>query len=133
MEGWFGCAMPLSGAEGPDAGDQGPTGFAGGTERRNVPGVSTSARNPQCPLRLGDHCSLCVPGATGPADCPTVALVMSDPELRERLAELRREHLSGCASTARRPGVRLGVQGEPRCDEASSTRTVRELSERPPI
>ncbi len=32
-------------------------------------------------------------GATGPADCSLVALVMSDPDLRERLAELRREYL----------------------------------------
>lgn len=45
----------------------------------------------RCPLRPGDMCSLCVPGATGPADCPTVAEVMRDPALRERLAELRRE------------------------------------------
>ena len=44
----------------------------------------------RCPLRPGDMCSLCVPGATGPADCPTVAEVMRDPALRERLAELRR-------------------------------------------
>ena len=36
-------------------------------------------------------CSPCVPAATGPADCPTVAEVMRDPALRERLAELARE------------------------------------------
>ncbi|GIM66007.1 hypothetical protein Pve01_87320 [Planomonospora venezuelensis] len=47
----------------------------------------------RCPLRPGDMCSLCVPGATGPQDCPTVAEVMRDPALRERLAELRREAL----------------------------------------
>ena len=46
---------------------------------------------PQCPVRTGDACSLCVPGATGPQDCPLVAMVMDDPDLRERLAELRRE------------------------------------------
>ena len=45
----------------------------------------------KCPERPGDACSLCVPGATGPEDCPLVALVMDDPELRARLAELRRE------------------------------------------
>ncbi|MDT0182898.1 hypothetical protein Q9S36_22220 [Microbacterium sp. ARD31] len=45
----------------------------------------------RCPLRPGDFCSLCVPGATGPQDCPTVAEVMRDPDLRDRLAELRRE------------------------------------------
>src|SRR4051794_1111511 len=36
----------------------------------------------RCPLRPHDHCTLCVPGATGPQDCPAVYLVMSDPELR---------------------------------------------------
>lgn len=46
---------------------------------------------PQCPIRLGEPCSLCEPGATGPQDCGLVWLVMTDPELRERLAELRRE------------------------------------------
>ena len=45
-----------------------------------------------CPLRPGDRCTLCVPGATGPEDCPTVAMVMADPELRERLRELQAEH-----------------------------------------
>ena len=40
--------------------------------------------DPPCPLRTGDTCSLCVPGATGPADCGLVYLVMSDPDLREQ-------------------------------------------------
>ena len=53
-----------------------------------------SAPNAMCPLRPGDACTLCVPGATGPQDCPTVAAVMRDPDLRARLAELRREHLA---------------------------------------
>ncbi len=44
----------------------------------------------QCPIRLGEPCTLCVPGATGPHDCGLVALVMSDPDLREQLGELRR-------------------------------------------
>lgn len=47
-------------------------------------------RDARCPLRAGEPCTLCVPGATGPNDCPTVYLVMSDPELRERLREFRR-------------------------------------------
>jgi len=47
-----------------------------------------------CPIRLGDACSLCVPGATGQENCALVAEVMRDPELRERLAELRRETLT---------------------------------------
>ncbi|MFZ2016840.1 MAG: DUF6767 domain-containing protein [Nocardioides sp.] len=44
---------------------------------------------PKCPLRQGDDCTLCEPGATGPEDCPTVYLVMSDPDLRSRWVELR--------------------------------------------
>ncbi|WP_028636183.1 DUF6767 domain-containing protein [Nocardioides sp. URHA0032] len=44
-----------------------------------------------CPVRPGDPCSLCVPGATGPEDCPLVAEVMRDAELRARLADLRRD------------------------------------------
>ena len=47
-----------------------------------------------CPIRLGESCSLCVPGATGPEDCALVAEVMRDPELRARLAELRREYVA---------------------------------------
>ena len=50
------------------------------------------APNAMCPLRPGDHCTLCVPGATGPADCPTVAMVMADPDLRARLRELQAAH-----------------------------------------
>ena len=53
------------------------------------------APDAMCPLRPGDMCTLCVPGATGPQDCPTVAEVMRDPDLRARLAELRAEHLAG--------------------------------------
>lgn len=44
---------------------------------------------PRCPIRLGEPCGLCVPGVTGPQDCGLVYLVQSDPELRERLRELR--------------------------------------------
>ncbi|TIC88446.1 hypothetical protein E8D34_05880 [Nocardioides sp. GY 10113] len=53
---------------------------------------------PQCPIRLGEPCTLCSPGATGPQDCGLVWLVMDDPDLRERLAELRRERAA--ATTA---------------------------------
>jgi hypothetical protein len=44
----------------------------------------------RCPIRPGDACSLCQPGATGPKDCGLVYLVMSDPELREELNRVRR-------------------------------------------
>ncbi len=40
---------------------------------------------PMCPLRPGEPCSLCFPGATGPKDCGLVYLAMDDPELREEL------------------------------------------------
>ncbi|NLE97381.1 MAG: hypothetical protein GX596_05255 [Propionibacterium sp.] len=46
---------------------------------------------PRCPLRPGDPCTLCVPGATGPQDCQTVRFVMEDPELREMLQAKRAE------------------------------------------
>ena len=47
---------------------------------------------PRCPIRVGEYCTLCVPGATGPHDCGLVYLVMDDDELREALAENRRAH-----------------------------------------
>jgi len=43
----------------------------------------------KCPIRPGDPCSLCVPGASGPQDCGLVYLVMSDPDLRDRLRQIR--------------------------------------------
>ncbi|GAA1711895.1 DUF6767 domain-containing protein [Propioniferax innocua] len=46
---------------------------------------------PKCPVRPGDPCSLCYPGATGPQDCGLVWLVRQDPELVERLNEIRAE------------------------------------------
>jgi hypothetical protein len=51
------------------------------------------ARTPQpkCPIRIGEPCSLCFPGAEGPQDCGLVYLVQSDPEWHEQLAEKRRE------------------------------------------
>lgn len=46
---------------------------------------------PKCPIRVGDPCSLCFPGASGPQDCGLVYLVQSDPEWREQLAVKRGE------------------------------------------
>ena len=48
---------------------------------------------PTCPLRSGDDCRLCVPGATGPENCGLSYLVFTDVELREQL--LRRQHDEG--------------------------------------
>lgn len=47
---------------------------------------------PRCPVRPGESCTLCNPGASGPQDCPTVYAVMTDSELRARLEELRSQH-----------------------------------------
>lgn len=46
---------------------------------------------PQCPIRVGEPCTLCVPGATGPQDCGLVWLVQDDPEMRAELARRRTE------------------------------------------
>lgn len=43
-----------------------------------------------CPLREGFDCNLCHPEAkTGPQDCPTVAFVMEDDDMRRELAQRR--------------------------------------------
>ncbi len=48
-----------------------------------------TAPMPACPIRDGDPCSQCVPGAEGPADCGLVWLVMTDPEMREEWGRRR--------------------------------------------
>jgi len=48
-----------------------------------------SARMPACPIRDGEPCTLCVPGASGPQDCGLVWLVMSDEEMREEWGRRR--------------------------------------------
>ena len=45
----------------------------------------THTAEPQCPIRIGDPCSLCHPGASDPQSCGLVYLVMSDPGLRDEL------------------------------------------------
>ena len=46
-----------------------------------------------CPLRPGQPCTLCHPEAfLGPQDCPTVAIVRDDPDLRAEVVRLRRLH-----------------------------------------
>ncbi|MEJ2577516.1 MAG: hypothetical protein P8Z68_00285 [Kineosporiaceae bacterium] len=52
----------------------------------------------RCPLRPGEPCTLCHPEAHGPQDCPTVALVMDDPELRAELARRRTATADGPAA-----------------------------------
>jgi hypothetical protein len=52
--------------------------------------TTRQAPEPKCPVRPGDLCTLCHPGASGPRDCGLVLLVMTDPDLREQLRTLRR-------------------------------------------
>ncbi|WP_121254698.1 DUF6767 domain-containing protein [Nocardioides ferulae] len=53
---------------------------------------------PKCAVRIGEPCTLCQPGSHGPEDCGLVYLVMNDPELRERLGEIRAEAKAASAS-----------------------------------
>lgn len=53
--------------------------------------MSKRANLPQCPLRYGEPCTLCQAFVIGPEDCQTVALVMSDPELKAEWARGRAE------------------------------------------
>jgi hypothetical protein len=58
--------------------------------------TSTPRPDAECRLRPGELCRLCQPGATGPDDCPSVYLVMTDDELRAGLeSALRRTRVSG--------------------------------------
>lgn len=53
-------------------------------------GARRSRADAACPLRPGEPCTLCHPEANlGPQDCPTVAIVMDDPDLRAELARRR--------------------------------------------
>ncbi len=49
----------------------------------------------KCPVRPGDPCSLCWPGATGPKDCGLVYLVKDDPELWALRTEMIRKQKAG--------------------------------------
>lgn len=51
--------------------------------------VAARAVDAACPVRPGEPCTLCQPGVSGPQDCLLVQLVMSDPDLRARLRDLR--------------------------------------------
>ena len=53
---------------------------------------------PKCPIRLGEPCSLCFPGADGPNNCGLIYLVQSDPDLVEQLAAKRAERRTSAAS-----------------------------------
>ncbi|WP_414703473.1 DUF6767 domain-containing protein [Propionicimonas sp.] len=44
---------------------------------------------PKCPIRNGEPCSLCFPGADGPQNCGLVYLVASDADLQDEWAASR--------------------------------------------
>jgi len=51
---------------------------------------SRPASSPRCPLQPGQPCTLCHKDARlGPQDCPTVAMVMDDPDLRAAFLTFR--------------------------------------------
>ncbi|MEL4358412.1 MULTISPECIES: DUF6767 domain-containing protein [unclassified Luteococcus] len=54
----------------------------------------------KCPIRPGDPCSLCQPGADGPHNCGLVYLVMDDPELREQWNANRAQQRAKTAAQA---------------------------------
>jgi hypothetical protein len=57
----------------------------------------TWASEAPCQVRPGEPCRLCMPGATGPADCGLAYLVMQDPDLCRELARLWAEQTAaGC-------------------------------------
>lgn len=53
---------------------------------------------PKCPVRGGEPCSLCFPGADGPQNCGLVYLVQSDPELLDEWAAARAERRTASAA-----------------------------------
>ena len=53
--------------------------------------MPTRVVDARCPLRDGQPCTLCHRTRKGPQDCPTVAMVMADDDLRAGLADWRDE------------------------------------------
>ena len=45
---------------------------------------------PKCPIRPGEPCTLCYPGADGPHNCGLVYVVQNDPDLADEWARHRR-------------------------------------------
>ena len=71
--------------------------------------MSRRPPTPMCPIRLGEPCTLCFPGATGPQDCGLVYLVQSDPELRDELAGRRSAHSAARRAAAVAPTARAAA------------------------
>lgn len=81
-----------------------------------------------CPIRIGDPCSLCHPGASDPQSCGLVYLVMSDPELREELLRRwQRWEEEEARRTSEEPGRATTPSAAPTeaADQATSVRPAR--------
>ena len=74
------------------------------------------SQDARCPIRVGDPCSLCHPGASGPETCGLVYLVMCDPDLREEL--LRRWAAWSEESLSAAPSPRSSAPGPAGSGEA---------------
>ncbi|WJY98894.1 hypothetical protein CHAN_01295 [Corynebacterium hansenii] len=79
-----------------DGGGAGTTGGASGAA--TVVKRKRRVAQARCPLRYGEPCTLCQPGANGPEDCQTVAMVMAEPDLREMMADMNRAHRRAATS-----------------------------------
>lgn len=74
---------------------------AGRSRRAENRGMTRSRPDPDCPIRLGEPCTLCQLDVSGPQDCPLVYLVMTDDELRADLHERRVRMLAENGAAAR--------------------------------
>ncbi len=54
-----------------------------------VPRTTRTRPEPQCPIRPGEPCTLCLGSVTGPQDCGLVWLVMTDADLSRELQVAR--------------------------------------------
>ena len=73
--------------------------------------MSRRPPTPMCPIRLGEPCTLCFPGATGPQDCGLVYLVQNDPELQEELAVRRSAHVAARGRASGRDALSAPAAG----------------------
>ncbi|HHW83036.1 MAG TPA: hypothetical protein GX743_04355 [Actinomycetales bacterium] len=53
--------------------------------------MTTPRPDALCPIRPGEPCTLCFPGADGPANCGLVYLVQDDEELKAAVNAQRAE------------------------------------------
>jgi len=61
--------------------------------------MTSRPHDAKCPVRVGEPCTLCWPGATSPVDCGLVYLMRTDPDLMALRAEKLREQKAAAAAT----------------------------------